>query len=98
MYIDKYLINPPGKAKRVTTEGIGAAEIEQVVKMTEGFSGRAISKLAIAWQASAYGTAGAILDRETFFKTVEHHKASMLTKDEWLLQAEKRARLLAADA
>jgi len=98
MYIDKYLINPPGRAKPVKTEGIGTEQIEEVVKMTEGFSGRAISKLAIAWQAAAYGTAGAILDRETFFKTVDHHKESMMTKDEWLLQAEKRARLLAADA
>mmetsp|Transcript_22173 Transcript_22173/g.39016 ORF Transcript_22173/g.39016 Transcript_22173/m.39016 type:complete len:574 (+) Transcript_22173:208-1929(+) len=98
MYIDKYLINPPGRAKPVMTEGIGTEQIEEVVKMTEGFSGRAISKLAIAWQAAAYGTAGAILDRETFFKTVDHHKESMMTKDEWLLQAEKRARLLAADA
>jgi ATPase family AAA domain-containing protein 3A/B len=98
MYIDKYLINPPGRAKKVITDGIGQKEIDEVVKMTDGFSGRAISKLAIAWQASAYGTAGAVLDRETFFTTVEHHKENMLTKDQWLLQAEKRAQLLAADA
>ncbi|KAG7343297.1 ATPase AAA [Nitzschia inconspicua] len=98
MYIDKYLLNPPGRAKKVITEGIGTNEIEEVVKLTEGFSGRAISKLAIAWQAAAYGTAGAVLDRETFFQTVEHHKQSMLTKDQWLLEAEKRALLLTADA
>jgi ATPase family AAA domain-containing protein 3A/B len=98
MYIDKYLINPPGRAKKVITDGIGQKEIDEVVKMTDGFSGRAISKLAIAWQAAAYGTAGAVLDRETFFTTVQHHKENMLTKDQWLLQAEKRAQLLAADA
>lgn len=98
MYIDKYLINPPTWAKPVTTIDIGPDEIEVVVKETDGFSGRAVSKLAIAWQAAAYGTEGAILDRETFFKTVEHHKASMLTKERWLGEAQARARILTADA
>jgi ATPase family AAA domain-containing protein 3A/B len=98
MYVDKYLIKPPGYAKTVITDGIGPAEIEKAVQMTEGFSGRSISKLAIAWQAAAYGTDGAVLDKDTFFKTVEHHKQSMSTKDQWLVEAEKRARLLTADA
>ena len=98
MYIDKYLIKPPGYAKAVITDGIGPAEIEKAVKMTEGFSGRSISKLAIAWQAAAYGTEGAIIDKETFFKTVEHHKQSMAKKDDWLLESEERARLLTTDA
>jgi len=69
MYIDKYLLNPPNRwAKTVTTEGIGDAEIDQVVAETEGFSGRAISKMAIAWQAAAYGTEGATLDKAAFFQ------------------------------
>lgn len=98
IYIEKYLLNPPGKwTKKVTTEDIGDAEIERVVQETEGFSGRAISKLAIAWQAAAYGTEGAVLDRDTFFSTVEFHKRSMQTKEEWLKHAEKRAQLLTAD-
>jgi len=98
MYIDKYLIKPPGYAKAVVTDGIGPSEIEQAVKMTEGFSGRSISKLAIAWQAAAYGTEGAAIDKDTFFKTVEHHKQSMSMKDQWLLESEERARLLTTDA
>jgi len=98
MYIDKYLLNPPNRfSRKVQTEGIGDAEIEQVVKETEGFSGRAISKLAIAWQAAAYGTDGAILDRDTFFLTVQHHKQSMATKEGWLKHAQERARMLTAD-
>jgi ATPase family AAA domain-containing protein 3A/B len=98
MYIDKYLLKPPSWAKAVTTEGIGNDEIEQVVKATDGFSGRAISKLAIAWQAAAYGTEGAVLNKDDFFKTVEQHKRSMATKDHWLVDAEKRADMLTADA
>lgn len=97
MYIKKYLLEPPGRARKVETVDIGDKEIEQVVHETEGFSGRAISKLAIAWQAAAYGTDGAILDRNTFFKTVEQHKKGMATKDEWLAHAQKRAELLATD-
>lgn len=70
MYIEKYLLKPPGRwAKNVTTIDISDEEIERAVKETEGFSGRAISKLVISWQAAAYGTEGAILDRETFFHT-----------------------------
>jgi ATPase family AAA domain-containing protein 3A/B len=98
MYIDKYLLNPPNRwARKVETIDIGDAEIESVVLDTEGFSGRAISKLAIAWQAAAYGTDGAILDRDSFFKTVEHHKKSMSTKYEWQTHAEQRAKMLTLD-
>lgn len=98
MYIEKYLLNPPDKwAKKVTTVDIGDEEIERVVAETEGFSGRAISKLAIAWQAAAYGTDGAILDQSTFFKTVEHHKQSMAQKEEWIQHAQTRAKMLTTD-
>lgn len=97
-YIEKYLLNPPGRwTKKVTTVDIGDEEIDRVVEMTEGFSGRAISKLAIAWQSAAYGTDGAILDQEAFFNTVEHHKASMKTKEEWLQHAQDRAQMLTSD-
>jgi ATPase family AAA domain-containing protein 3A/B len=99
LYIEKYLLNPPGRwTKKVVTEGIGDAEIDEVVQRTEGFSGRAISKLAIAWQAAAYGTSGAILDKETFLRTVDLHKKSMDTKDQWLEHAKKRALMLTTDA
>lgn len=98
MYIEKYLLNPPGRwTKKVTTVDIGDEEIERVVKETEGFSGRAISKLAIAWQAAAYGTDGAILDQETFFQTVEHHRKSMSQKDDWVTHAHERAEMLTTD-
>jgi ATPase family AAA domain-containing protein 3A/B len=98
MYIEKYLLNPPGRwAKAVTTEDIGDAEIDKVVELTEGFSGRAISKLAIAWQAAAYGTADSKLDQATFFKTVELHKQSSQQKELWLVQEKERAHMLTTD-
>lgn len=98
LYVEKYLLNPPGRwAKKVTTVDIGDEEIERVVQESNGFSGRAISKLAIAWQAAAYGTEGAILDRETFFDTLEHFKKSLAKKEEWVQQASSRAKMLIAD-
>jgi ATPase family AAA domain-containing protein 3A/B len=98
LYIEKYLLNPPGRwSKKVTTVDIGDEEIERVVQESGGFSGRSISKLAIAWQAAAYGTEGAILTREMFFSTLEHFKKSMAQKEEWMKKAHARARLLAAD-
>jgi ATPase family AAA domain-containing protein 3A/B len=98
MYIEQYLLNPPNSwARKVQTVDIGDEEIDQVVKLTEGFSGRSISKLAIAWQAAAYGTEGAVLDRDTFFKTVELHSNNLTIKDQWLVHAQKRAELLTID-
>jgi ATPase family AAA domain-containing protein 3A/B len=98
MYIDKFLLNPPGRwSKPVVTEGISEEEIDKVVTMTEGFSGRAIAKLAIAWQAAAYGTQDVKLDRGTFFQTVEQHKKSSLQKEKWLEHAVHRAKMLTSD-
>lgn len=84
-YMDQYLLKPPSNTtKKVTTVDIGEAEIEQVVRETDGFSGRAISKLAIAWQAAAYGTDKAVLTKEAFLDTVQHHKQNMAIKDQWV--------------
>lgn len=98
LYLEKYILNPPGMfAKKVTTVDIGDAEIERVVEETANFSGRAISKLVIAWQAAAYGTEGAILDQETFFTTLENHKKSMAQKEQWQEISVARAEALTTD-
>lgn len=98
-YIEKYLLKPQGRwAKKVTTVDIGDEEMERVVEETKGFSGRAISKLAIAWQAAAYGTDGAILDQKLFFRTVHNHKKNMSQKDGWIKHAIERAHVLTEDA
>ncbi len=57
--------------------------LQRIVNDTNGFSGRAIAKMAIAWQAAVYGTDGAILDKDTFFATVLNHKEGMKQKEEW---------------
>ncbi|CAN0022826.1 unnamed protein product, partial [Heterosigma akashiwo] len=62
MYLKKYLIDQEGagrRAKTIMVHGIEDKDIEDVARRTENFSGREISKLAIAWQAAAYGSDGA---------------------------------------
>ena len=61
--------------------------LQRVLYDTDGFSGRAIAKMAIAWQAAVYGTDGAVLDKDTFFSTVLNHKEGMKQKEEWSQQS-----------
>ncbi|KAL7570178.1 hypothetical protein ACA910_020014 [Epithemia clementina (nom. ined.)] len=98
-YLDQYLLQPPNAwTRKVTTEDIGPEEIEAVVQSTDGFSGRAIAKLAIAWQAAAYGTEGAVLTRQSFFDTVEQHKRSLAIKEQWQRQQQALPMLTGAQA
>jgi ATPase family AAA domain-containing protein 3A/B len=56
----------------------------QVAKDTDGFSGREISKLAIAWQAAAFGTDDAILSGEMMKTVVKEFMQSKDQKRAWL--------------
>lgn len=98
MYFEQYFLNPlENWAKKVHIVDIGESDIEKIAEMTEGFSGRAISKLVVAWQAAAYGSDGAILNKETLYKTVEIQKQSMIQKINWIEQVKKRSQLLTTD-
>ena len=65
MYFGKYVLNPERawyqRTSPIRVEGFGDEELQQVAEVTEGFSGREIAKLCIAWQAAAYGTADGTL-------------------------------------
>jgi ATPase family AAA domain-containing protein 3A/B len=98
MYMKKYLSEPPSTwSKKVAVdEAITEVEIANVAKQTEGWSGREISKLAIAWQSAAYGTDGAKLSLETYKDVVVQQSAGKTMKDMWLEEA--RAEKMARDA
>lgn len=85
MYLEKYVLNPPSsKAKPITVSGIGEDEVKYAAKATAGFSGREISKLAIAWQAAAYGTGEeAVLDKELYLRVLEQHLGAKRRKQGW---------------
>ena len=87
-YMQKYLIAPEGGSKAITVEDIDENTVRDMAISTEGFSGREISKLAIAWQAAAYGTETATLDGE-MLRAVLHQQ--IVTKDQkklWLSKEE----------
>ena len=88
-YLDMYLINPAKGSKPITVNpDIDEETIESVAKETSGFSGREISKLAIAWQAAAYGTENATIDKSLFLLVLAEMKNSKLQKQSWLTEAE----------
>lgn len=83
-YFDRYVANPPSrKTKRIQVQDITEDHFEAVAKQTEGFSGREISKLAIAWQASAYGSKNSIFTPEMMQECVDHHMTAHRQKEQW---------------
>ncbi len=69
--------------KPITNSDIGEEELNEVARDTEGFSGREISKLAIAWQAAAYGTEGCVLNAELTREVLGHFKLQRHQKEIW---------------
>lgn len=73
LYFDKYVLQPASSGKRrgmkVEQFDYGAV-CDKVAGMIEGFSGRAISKLAVAWQADAFASANRTLTEEMLMKRV----------------------------
>lgn len=73
LYFDKYVLEPAATGRRrgmkVEQFDYGAV-CDKIAQMIEGFSGRAISKLAVAWQADAFASADRTLTEEMIMKRV----------------------------
>jgi ATPase family AAA domain-containing protein 3A/B len=87
-YMDKYLLHPPMASKAISVVGIDESVLRSVATATEGYSGREISKLAIAWQAAAYGTVNATIDKALLEQVLEDSKNSKRQKSSWLSKEE----------
>ncbi|CAM9346322.1 unnamed protein product, partial [Ectocarpus fasciculatus] len=87
-YMDRYLLNPPAGSKRINVVDIDEAVITATAEQTIGFSGREISKLAIAWQAAAYGTENATFDKELMLQVLAENISSKAQKRGWLSKEE----------
>jgi ATPase family AAA domain-containing protein 3A/B len=87
-YMAKYLISPEGGSKAITVVDVDEAAIRAIATATEGFSGREISKLAIAWQAAAYGTTEATLSKAMLNDVLAQMKISKQQKKAWLSKEE----------
>lgn len=87
-YMEMYLTNPIMGAKKIDVTGVDQDLIMKVAAATEGYSGREISKLAIAWQAAAYGTDKATLDADMLLGVLKESKESKQRKLAWLSKEE----------
>lgn len=87
-YIEKYLKNPIKGSAKISLFDYDIELVESIAHATEGFSGREISKLAIAWQAAAFGTAEATIDKKLFLQVLEDSLQSKRQKISWLSPAD----------
>ncbi len=83
-YLDMYTKSATMGAKQITVSGVDEGLLRAIAIKTEGYSGREISKLAIAWQAAAYGTEGAVLDASLVNKVLDETLSSKKQKKSWL--------------
>jgi ATPase family AAA domain-containing protein 3A/B len=83
-YMEIYLLNPTNGAKTIVVNDIDEDLFHEFSTQTEGYSGREISKLAIAWQAAAYGTENAVIDAEMLRQVLEESKSSKKQKMGWI--------------
>ena len=83
-YMDTFLLNPPSGSKTITVNGVDEALLRSFASTTEGYSGREISKLAIAWQAAAYGTENATIDAELLTQVLRESMHSKKQKLSWI--------------
>jgi ATPase family AAA domain-containing protein 3A/B len=82
-YMDIYLLHPPAGSKQIIVDGVDEALLRSFAVATDGFSGREISKLAIAWQAAAYGTPNATIDKELLSDVLRDSLNSKQQKRSW---------------
>lgn len=96
-YMDSFLLHPPSGSKPITVVGVDEALIRSFASATEGYSGREISKLAIAWQAAAYGTENATIDVELLQQVLRESKHSKQQKLSWISPVDLKRLTVDAD-
>lgn len=85
-YINQYIKDYTGVT--ITHVEIDENLIQIVAEKTDGYSGREISKLAIAWQAAALGTPNALLSKELLLQVLENNIETKRKKQFWLSKDE----------
>jgi len=92
LYLDAYLgpgtsnVTIDDPADEITTK-----LLDDAVDATEGFSGREIAKLCIAWQAAAYATEGAVFTPTTMRDVLASHVDQRGLKAHWMADSERLA-------
>lgn len=82
-YMDIYLLHPPSGSKQISVVDVDEELLQNIATSTDGFSGREISKLAIAWQAAAYGTVDATINKEMLLRVLQENLDTKKQKLAW---------------
>lgn len=86
-YFDEHVLKPATTGSRTSRLKIANFDFnvkcKRIAEATEGLSGREISKIAIAWQASAYGSADGVLTEEMMDARVDEAVRQHKQKVEW---------------
>ncbi|XP_029434402.1 ATPase family AAA domain-containing protein 3 [Rhinatrema bivittatum] len=86
LYFDKYVLKPAteGKQRLKLAQFDYGKKCSEIAKLTEGMSGREISKLGVAWQAAAYASEDGILTEAMIDARVADAVRQHQQKMEWL--------------
>ncbi|XP_063292483.1 ATPase family AAA domain-containing protein 3-B [Pelobates fuscus] len=86
LYFDKYVLKPAseGKQRLKLAQFDYGKKCSELATLTEGMSGREISKLGVAWQAAAYASEDGILTEEMIDARVADAIRQHQQKMEWL--------------
>ncbi|XP_018417862.1 PREDICTED: ATPase family AAA domain-containing protein 3A isoform X2 [Nanorana parkeri] len=86
LYFDKYVLKPAseGKQRLKVAQFDYGKKCSELAKITEGMSGREISKLGVAWQAAAYASEDGILTEAMIDARVADAVRQHQQKMEWL--------------
>mmetsp|Transcript_15092 Transcript_15092/g.61777 ORF Transcript_15092/g.61777 Transcript_15092/m.61777 type:complete len:142 (-) Transcript_15092:200-625(-) len=91
-YFKKYVeAAASGASTRIKLDGISDEHFVEAAKRTEGFSGREIAKLGIAWQSAGYGTNEAKMTPDLYMMVLDAQVRQKLLKSEWRVAAEGTA-------
>jgi ATPase family AAA domain-containing protein 3A/B len=83
-YVNEYLNSGGGSGSiRILVDGVAETHLKAAVAATEGFSGREIHKLVVAWQAAAFGSEGAVFTPSTMQEVLDSHVAQRELKENW---------------
>lgn len=95
LYFEKFVLTPAAeRARRLKVDQFDYnAVCSRIAEMTDGLSGREISKLGVSWQAAAYASTDGLLTEKMVMDKVEdiirQHKQKML----WEVDEESRKRI-----
>ncbi|XP_073441557.1 ATPase family AAA domain-containing protein 3-A [Dendrobates tinctorius] len=86
LYFDKYVLQPAseGKQRLKVAQFDYGKKCSELAKITQGMSGREISKLGVAWQAAAYASEDGVLTEAMIDARVADAIRQHQQKMEWL--------------